>query len=207
MIRLRVESQELAPVEECHCRVPENCLGERPNYKERFETMSVTPQIKNIRDLKATPRKPTLLHLTEDQWKAIIVDATQIDEIPNKHSFLEYTPTPDGGGILMADCGDPGPDEECVVRLVVSRDYSISYECICRKRRSGIPSGGGSGSTPTPISTLPSSLPHPINPFQCTLIIQQNPLRIVCRSATVGINLCKLKFVLSGGRYRLVCGI
>lgn len=77
------------------------------------------PQVRNIGDLKSTPRSLTLIHFTAEQWKGAIKGVKEARSIKKGRSFIEYTPLPDGGGIIHADCGSPSPTDRCSVRPVV----------------------------------------------------------------------------------------
>jgi len=156
------------------------------------------PQMVNIADLKSTPRKPTLLHITAEQWKQATKGATEARSLKKGQSFIQYTPLPDGDGFLSIDCGSPSPDEVCSARWVVDKPAPapgrpgpgpgpeissrpgrglIRAECRCRPKRSG---GGGGENI---------ALPPP-----CNLVIGPEPIRFSCTAGSCA-GRCKLTLV------------
>lgn len=168
------------------------------------------PQVRNIADLKSTPRNVTLIHFSAEQWKGAIKGVKEARSIRKGRSFIEYIPLPDGGGIIHADCGSPSPTDRCSVRPVVDlprpvppqpgpgprpgpelsrlpEQVPVRFECTCRPA-----SGGG--------SKAPVVLKPP-----CELIIERAPrLRITCRSNSCS-GRCVLTIVRDGLRFRISC--
>ena len=165
------------------------------------------PQVMNIAEMKATPKKFTLIHFTADQWKTVTKGAKEGRALKKGHPYIEYTPLPDGGGIVQADCGSPSPDEECMVRPVIDRpeprpgprpgpgpgpelDFipegaPVRWECRCRPIRDPNP----------PVVVRPA----------CELIVERRPrLRIRCSNNSCNRN-CALRFVRVGRRIQLTC--
>jgi len=165
------------------------------------------PQLINIADLKATPRKATLIHCSSDQWKQATKGAEKARSLPKGHAFIEYMPLPDDTGVIIADCGAPGPDEICSVRPVIDRPVPppgpepgpgpgpdpfvrgeglpIRWECTCRSR----------GGRRPPVVVSPP----------CELIVERTPrLRIRCRSVSCNKR-CNLRLVQVNGRWRIAC--
>jgi hypothetical protein len=165
-----------------------------------------TPRLVNIVDLKSTPRKPTLIHFTAEQWKQATRGAKQSSSVKKGHPYVEYTPLPDDTGIVHADCGSPSPDEICSVRPVIDRpvpppgpepgpgpgpdpflreQYPVRWECMCRPRRNNTP----------PVVVRPA----------CELVVERAPrLRIRCNRISC-TRQCNLRLAQVNGRWRIFC--
>lgn len=166
------------------------------------------PQIRNIDDLTSTPTAPTLVHFTEQQWRDATRGARPGRSVKAGNPYLEYTPLPDGGGIVMPYCA-PGPGEECRVRPVIDPPGPrpepvpgpgpgpdpgpesllgappLRWECQCRPRRSRQP-------------------PAPVQP-PCELVVERTPrLRIRCANNSC-TKRCVLTLVRDGRGVRIFC--
>jgi len=173
------------------------------------------PQVRNIADLKSTPRSTVLIHFTEEQWKSAIKGVKEGQRLKKSTPFLEFTPLPDGGGIIHADCGgSPGPDERCAVRTVVDlprpipeppgpgpkpgpeirsratmlpEQVPVRFECRCRKVRP------------------PADLEIPRAKPPCELQIERDGrIRFGCvKNSCEGK--CALVFLYDGRRFKIAC--
>jgi hypothetical protein len=169
------------------------------------------PKLVNIADLKSTPRTPTLIHVTAEQWKQISKGATQARSLPKHQGFVEFIPLPDGDGIVHADCGAPSPDEVCSVRPVIDRPLPTP----------GPEPEPGPGPGPDPLLQVrpeelplkwecrcrPKNKPGPETPLRppCELVIDRGPrFRIRCNRITC-TGRCRLTVVQVNGRFRLAC--
>lgn len=166
---------------------------------------STVPQLLNVAELRATPRKLTLVHFTQEQWKAATKGAKEGRSLRKGQPYIEFTPTPDGGGIVHVDCGSPSPDEECMARPVIDRPvpppgprpgpgpefglperFPVRWECRCRPARDP--------GQPT-VAVRPA----------CELVVDRWPrFRFRCANNSCNRN-CSLRIVQTGGRFQLAC--
>lgn len=175
---------------------------------------STVPRLLNVADLKATPRTPTLVHFSDEQWRAATRGAKAARSLRKGQPYVEYTPLPDGGGIVHVDCGSPSPDEECMARPVIDMPVPpprgprprpgpgpdpgpeigliperapVRWECRCRPKN-------GPG--------LPTPAPRPA----CELVVDRWPrFRIRCANNSCGRG-CALRIVrTTNGRFQLAC--
>lgn len=111
--------------------------------------------IKNISEIRSTPRKPIVIHMTAKQWKHLmkkieIEDQTNSSALDSKGIQLMIIPDPGGDVILFPVCSESEPNKKCMVKPgFSSKTGMITFECHCRDERVVIPSPPtGSGSIP-----------------------------------------------------------
>ena len=143
---------------------------------------SEIPAVKNVAELakmKATPRRPLLIHFTAEQWRQASKGIRRGKARPKKGFRFVGIPDPDGGVVLRPECVPSGPDEECILRPVPRLGPPrIAFECYCRPTGSLIPGA------------------EPAKPF-CTMEVGFYPrLRFFCRKVLCVGN-CRLQIVQS----------
>lgn len=174
----------------------------------------VVPQVRNISDVKTTPKTPTLFHMTAAQWAKATKGAVEARSLPKGRSFIEFKPIPGEGGIITAECGAPAPEDQCRVREVIDVDRppgrepwpgpgpgpetrggervmrgsgpALRWVCECRS-----PGGhGGAGF-------------HPV-PGKCELVLNLERPLFRCESNGC-TRQCRLVWVRDGNRFLLSC--
>jgi hypothetical protein len=94
--------------------------------------MKTNWNIRNIDEVKGTPRSPLLIHMNKDQWNRVIADLEPGREVSNQAFVLTGIPDPSGDVILYPQCQEEGPDTTCVV--ISRRKGALTFECSCRPR-------------------------------------------------------------------------
>ena len=146
------------------------------------------PMVRNVAELgklKATPRKPLLIHFTKDQWQSAIKGAHRGRSVPKKGFRIIGIPDPNGDVVVMPECAPSGPDEECILRLVpgLGDPRRIDFVCQCR-----------------PVQTLEPPEPPPP---ACTLSLGLTPPRLFCSNNACN-GTCQLRVTPGLGRIVVV---
>ncbi len=149
------------------------------------------PVVRNVAELgKGAPKGDLLIHFTKDQWTRLTRNAKPTKGVPKHGGRLEFMPDPNGDGTAQFVC-NPGPGEDCSVRVRHHPNGGITYECRCSVRE--IPTGGGGGGGTGGRLTLPSCSMRiaPNRPISC--------LRLRCAGR------CELRMARVGNRIALFC--
>lgn len=106
------------------------------------------PRIVNIARLRATTRRPTLLHFTKVQWNALIEGIIKVDRVADLRSALQVTEVQGGPESYYFAFPDCPPD--CKPLYEHRGRTADTYEriligCIC-----GLPPQPGQGLSPQP---------------------------------------------------------
>lgn len=177
------------------------------------------PRLINIADFKSTPRKAILMHFTDDQWKQASKGATEVRALKKGSSYVEYTPLPDGGGVVNVSC-QSSPEETCIARPVLERPEPLPGP----GPRPGPGPGPGPGPAPLPTSRgsisraegfpvrwecqcRPTRGPGVLVPVlpPCELVFERTPrLRVRCVRRTCS-GICVMRRTIVNGSIRLSC--
>jgi hypothetical protein len=95
--------------------------------------MKTNWNIRNVDEIKGTPRSPLIIHMSAEQWKRVIADLEPGREVPVQAFVLTGIPDPSGDVFLYPHCPEEGPHTICAV---VTRRWkgAITFECRCRPR-------------------------------------------------------------------------
>ncbi|MCL4740656.1 MAG: hypothetical protein KJZ54_00470 [Phycisphaerales bacterium] len=149
------------------------------------------PVVRNVAELGASiPRGDLLVHFTKDQWTRVVRNAKPTKGIPRRGGRLEFTPDPNGNGTAQFVC-NPGPGEECSVRVRPDPNGGITYECRCTLKK--IPTPGGGGGSGGGRLTLPP----------CILRLPRNGPATCLNAGCAGR--CELRTARVGHRIALFC--
>lgn len=148
------------------------------------------PRLINVAEVKATPREGTLIHFTEEQWKAAIREIPTGKALPKVGTRLTFYPLPDGGGVIGGDCIQM-PCELCRVRQVFDpKGGQLIFDCQCR-----------------PDPRCPEDPPPPPPPptSLCRLVIQVGSRPLISCQSNGCQQRCRLTGVRQGGRWIITC--
>lgn len=96
------------------------------------EPLGTLPRIVNIANVRATTRRPTLLHFTKEQWQGMVKDLPALPQVvPDRQTFLAFSiPGVDGmigSGRCPIDC-----EEIPIYKPVKSFDGWQIVDVVCQ---------------------------------------------------------------------------